>query len=264
MLLRWNAKFAINYEILVSKDSLNWSSVYTEKVSDGGYDKILFSPVNAQYIKVNCIKSGTNSGFSIANIEAYSDRSSNQPPYLKAHTTDKIAVTGTMLKVSFYSAFADDDLGERLFYSFALTNGGKFPTWLAFNDTTKTLQGTPSIGDTGIYNITITVKDLAGAQAQDAFSIKVGNATLIQKLYGQNRLMVYPNPCSNLLNIVLPSTNSSNTKITIYNMLGAIILEQKFDRESKMEINCKSFYPGNYLVKVVNGTSVYYSKINKY
>lgn len=162
MLIHWDTKFALNYEIQVSTDSANWNTVYTEKVGDGGYDKIVFNPVSAQYVKVNCIKSGTNSGFSISNIDAFSDKSVNQPPYLKTQITDKIVFAGSVLKVLLLYSFADNDLGERLFYSFTLNNGALLPSWLVFNDTTKILQGNPSNSDTGVYKVIVTVTDLGG------------------------------------------------------------------------------------------------------
>ncbi len=58
--------------------------------------------------------------------------------------------------------------------------------------------------------------------------------------------------------------NSSITDITVYNTIGAIILQQKFNNENNIAINCKKYFPGNYFIKVVNGNKVYYSKFVKY
>jgi hypothetical protein len=263
MLIHWDAKFALNYEIQVSTDSANWSKVYTEKVGDGGYDKIIFNPINAKFVKVNCITSGTNLGFSISNIEAYTDKSANQSPYIKTHTADRTVLAGSVLKISLKSAYADDDIGERLFYSFNLQSGAQLPSWLKFSDTTKILQGTPSNNDTGSFKVIVTVKDIEGAQVQDSFSITVNKLTLAQQLFNQDRPIVYPNPCGDQLNIKLPSDNPSNTDITVYNAIGAIIWQQKFAKESNLKINSKNYFPGNYFIKVINGNGVYFSKFVK-
>jgi hypothetical protein len=48
----WEAAYAIDYDILISKDKENWENLLSLKDSDGGIDKLEFSPVEARYVKI--------------------------------------------------------------------------------------------------------------------------------------------------------------------------------------------------------------------
>jgi hypothetical protein len=73
---------------------------------------------------------------------------------------------------------ASDPDGDTLTFSVA-----NKPNWLAFSTTTGVLTGTPQAGDVGSVDVTITVSDGRGAQANDQTRVNVqqavaGRATL--------------------------------------------------------------------------------------
>ncbi|MFH5801946.1 family 16 glycoside hydrolase [Haladaptatus sp. CMAA 1911] len=52
VILEWEAAYATEYEIQVSNDDTNWTTVYTETNGDGNQDVITFEPTTARYVRV--------------------------------------------------------------------------------------------------------------------------------------------------------------------------------------------------------------------
>ena len=65
----WEAAYAKEYEILVSKDKNTWAEVYSTKNGAGGTENLNFGKQSARYIKINAIKRATDWGFSIFEVE---------------------------------------------------------------------------------------------------------------------------------------------------------------------------------------------------
>jgi Ca2+-binding RTX toxin-like protein len=74
------------------------------------------------------------------------------------------------LTINLGSAFSDVDVGDKLALSF--TN---LPSWLKYDAKTNALTGTPGNAEVGNYSITATATDLAGATAQQTFTVSVAN-----------------------------------------------------------------------------------------
>lgn len=74
--------------------------------------------------------------------------------------------------------FADIDAihGDVLAYAVRLADGGVLPTWLAFDDATRSLSGTPGNDDVGTIEIELVGTDQAGASASTVFRLEVSNA----------------------------------------------------------------------------------------
>ncbi|MCT8864357.1 VCBS domain-containing protein [Shewanella xiamenensis] len=66
--------------------------------------------------------------------------------------------------------FADIDTGDTLILS-----TGSLPAWLHFDAATGTFSGTPTNGDVGTSQVTITATDGSGAQVSTIFVLNVGN-----------------------------------------------------------------------------------------
>jgi len=105
-----------------------------------------------------------------------------------ANTNDAPTVTGTIAdqNVSEDSpfalvlpagVFADDDAihGDSFAYSMSLADGSELPAWLSFDPATRTLGGTPSNGDVGVFGVRVTATDGAGASAFTDFGLTVTN-----------------------------------------------------------------------------------------
>jgi len=52
IIVYWEAAYAVDYDILISKDKENWKNLLSLKDSDGGIDKLEFSPAEARYVKI--------------------------------------------------------------------------------------------------------------------------------------------------------------------------------------------------------------------
>ena len=70
--------------------------------------------------------------------------------------------------------FVDPDASTTLTLTASLAGGGPLPTWLSFNPATRTLSGTPTNDDVGLYSITVTASDGVSI-ASDTFELSVAN-----------------------------------------------------------------------------------------
>ena len=71
--------------------------------------------------------------------------------------------------------FVDEDPGDALTLSAALTAGSPLPPWLGFDPATRTFAGTPDNPDVGTLVVGVTATDLAGASVTDLFALTVTN-----------------------------------------------------------------------------------------
>lgn len=67
--LWWETAYAKEYEIQISLDQQNWTSVFHEKKGDGELDKIEFEPISTQHLRILCLRRGTAYGYSIFEVE---------------------------------------------------------------------------------------------------------------------------------------------------------------------------------------------------
>lgn len=70
--LHWEDAYGKAYEIQVSDDATNWTTVYSTTTGDGGIDRISFEPVNARYVQMYGTKRGTTYGYSLWEFKVYS------------------------------------------------------------------------------------------------------------------------------------------------------------------------------------------------
>ncbi|MEM7576548.1 MAG: putative Ig domain-containing protein [Planctomycetota bacterium] len=73
------------------------------------------------------------------------------------------------------NAFTDPDAGDSLTYTAALADGSPLPSWLSFDDDTRTFSGTPANDDVGSITLRVTATDNAGASVSDDFTLVVVN-----------------------------------------------------------------------------------------
>jgi YD repeat-containing protein len=71
------------------------------------------------------------------------------------------------------NTFADVDAGDVLVLSASLDGGSALPAWLSFDAATGTFSGTPPIGTIGMFRLTVTATDSAGAKASGSFALSI-------------------------------------------------------------------------------------------
>jgi len=88
----------------------------------------------------------------------------NLSPYIKSLIKNQTAVAGQPFTFIIPdNIFFDDDSDIALTYSATLINGNPLPSWLRFNQETRTFSGIPA--ETGDLTIRVVVADKEGATA---------------------------------------------------------------------------------------------------
>ncbi|MFB2674091.1 VCBS domain-containing protein [Shewanella xiamenensis] len=96
---------------------------------------------------------------------------SNDAPVVTHSLVTTTATEDTAFSFSIPAGtFADIDTGDTLIFS-----TGSLPAWLHFDAATGTFSGTPTNGDVGTSQVTITATDGSGAQVSTIFVLNVGN-----------------------------------------------------------------------------------------
>jgi len=73
------------------------------------------------------------------------------------------------------NTFSDADVGDTLTYVATLSNGNALPSWLSFDATSRTFNGTPANGDVGAISVRVTATDGGSASVSSDFALTVGN-----------------------------------------------------------------------------------------
>ena len=76
VILNWQIAYGSQYEIQVSNDATDWTTIYVESAGDGGEDSIYVGSQTARYIKMNGIQRGTVYGYSLWEFKV----ENNTPP----------------------------------------------------------------------------------------------------------------------------------------------------------------------------------------
>ena len=79
-----------------------------------------------------------------------------------------------------------------------------------------------------------------------------GLLTVIESVFNNNTIKIYPNPAQSFFNIELANSNTKSNKVFIYNALGQEVYSSSFQEKTTIPIDNLS--DGVYLVKVGNTT----------
>jgi hypothetical protein len=261
IVLNWEAAYADKYEILVSSDNQNWTTVFEMKNGQTAKNNIIIAPTLSRYIRINFTKRASGYGYSLFEIQAYenSEETNNVAP------TAKTTPFSISMKAYFNfswkfprSNFMDAN-GDVLELSATLANGNPLPAWLTFNTATFEFIGIPQLDDTATYNIQVTATDWFNQKATYNFPIYVKDNRVGIDGIAHNTSAIYPNPNSTgNCTIELNTPISSNAKITITNSLGKKIssVEILFNQGiASMDIS--KLPNGVYFVTIVAQEKVY-------
>jgi hypothetical protein len=72
----------------------------------------------------------------------------------------------------------------------------------------------------------------------------------VQEIRSDATLKIYPNPATDMLNI---SSENAINKVTIYNVVGQVVMDQTYLNNNHIQLNVSSLKPGLYLIKVGEG-----------
>ena len=115
----------------------------------------------------------------------------NDVPELVGLIGQQIAQEGELFTLTFDNAlWSDNDLDDVLDLNVVQVGTLALPDWLAFDQNTRTLSGTPQNADVGIVTLSVTAVDVSGAESSplvfDLEILNTNNAPVDLSLLGQN------------------------------------------------------------------------------
>lgn len=104
VVLKWEAAYAKAYELQLSADGNQWTTVYAATDAQGGTETITVSPTQARYVKVKGIRRATGFGYSLYEIEVYGKQQKEVKQlsplhFIRLTMTDK---DGSLVSENFY------------------------------------------------------------------------------------------------------------------------------------------------------------------
>ena len=101
----------------------------------------------------------------------------NNAPMVANAIPDQYATVSTAFRYAFpTNTFNDADRGDTLTYTATKSDGAVLPTWLDFNDSTRTFSGMPATA--GTVAVKVTASDGNGGSVSNEFSIVVRTVAL--------------------------------------------------------------------------------------
>ncbi len=158
VVLYWQAAYGAQYQIQVSSDQQNWTTVFTQTNGQGGVENIIFLPVTGRYVRMYGMKRATQYGYSLLEFQIYG-------------STTPTIVTQPVSQAVNVGSFA----------SFTATTGGSghftyqwFENGAAISDSTSPSYITPVVAaaDSG-EQYSVMVTNAGGAISSIAATLRV-------------------------------------------------------------------------------------------
>lgn len=124
-------------------------------------------------------------------------------------------------------------------YSYAWDNG----------EATQTIS---NLSNSGIYSV--TVKDANNCAVTDSASIVV---TGIENIAWAEKVLVYPNPSTTVLNVLLDLKAKEDLSVALYNTLGQLLWFENYNQANKVkaQLDVSKYSNGIYFVKIATATN---------
>ncbi len=98
----------------------------------------------------------------------------NDAPVVQNGLTNQVATEDSLFNFTFAADTFYDPDGDALSYSASLADLSALPSWLAFDNTTRTFSGTPlTDADTGSLNVVVYADDGSGQRASTSFNLLI-------------------------------------------------------------------------------------------
>ena len=179
----------------------------------------------------------------------------NDAPVLDNPIDDQMTQGGQEYNFSFpENVFSDIDTDDALTYSATLSDDSTLPTWLNFDDVTRTFSGTPENTE-AIYSIKVIATDILQATAIDEFDLNVSLVLSIETVSNRLQIFVSPNPFQNEYQLQLINVPAGEIVIEIFDTVGRIVYANKrinTQSKHKESINFQHQPNGVYLLTVAH------------
>lgn len=145
------------------------------------------------------------------------------------------------------TVFNDADEGDQLTLSIKKSDGGNLPAWLIFRN--DSLISNTDLVETGCLELTLKAVDQAGATATATFNLCITFPVGVDDLTDKNAVKVYPNPTRGEVFIELPSHPQAGTIITVVDITGKTIMQQKAGDGGKIPVDLSQVKNGIYFIR---------------
>lgn len=249
--LDWNSNFARSYEIQVSDDQQNWTTILTDNSGSGKQKAIaLETTQSTHYLRIVMTGNNDANGYMLDELEVENVQNNTAPSVVES--IENYEVNATKAKsinnyVRFENVFTDAEHPTYLQYEIENTNpdlllasfsAGKVGVSLLFNSN--------MVGDAVI---TITATDPFGAAISTSFEVTVIDDILsVKDTIGQ--INVYPNPTEGVVTIVNLDPSAPILKYQVFDLEGKEILSSEVSSDS-FEVNLLHIPQGIYLLKLI-------------
>lgn len=106
VVIHWEAAYAIQYQIQLSSDEINWTTVFSETNGNGGEDVIIFSSQSARYVRMYGTQRALNYGYSIYEFEVYKQVSDDDAT-LSSISINNSPISGFSPQITSYTHILD-------------------------------------------------------------------------------------------------------------------------------------------------------------
>ncbi len=186
--------YAQAYSIAVSNDKQTWDTVFSVKKGQSIQSNIILdNPVTCRYLKITFTERATIWGYSLTEVEAYTETNENHSVQAAAKTQLYQACYANepfSYQKNLRTLFKDADNDV-----LTISAADNKPNWLQFDPELLTLTGTPQLSDTGVVIFNLIAKDYAQTSASREFKIKVLPPDNVSISTIENPVVIYPNPC---------------------------------------------------------------------
>lgn len=100
--LNWENAYGKEYQIQVSNDATNWTTVYSTTTGAGGIDNISFASANARYVRMYGTKRGTQYGYSLWEFKVYGGLQFAVNTSVESSGTGVVSVSGNPIELGKY------------------------------------------------------------------------------------------------------------------------------------------------------------------
>jgi ELWxxDGT repeat protein len=133
------------------------------------------TPTQGDIGAINVKVIASDGQLSTSDVFTVTVQNTNDTPVVTYAIADQTAFEDSIFSFTIpTNTFSDID-GDTLTYSATLADGSGLPSWLAFDATTRTFNGTPENGDVGSLNVKVIAADGSGATAEDIFTLAIAN-----------------------------------------------------------------------------------------
>jgi N-acetylneuraminic acid mutarotase len=172
------------------------------------------------------------------------------PQLKKSYTEVKVDVNEEKSIYIPRNTFVESDPNDM--FSMDITiNNKPLPEWAIYNKTKQMLEIVPTEAKT--YTVTVTAIDKYLSSSFTTFKLTVSSPESVEKIPGNSKFSIYPNPVQSVLSIKNSDVNNSSFSVEIFNSIGVRIYSGMNILSNSLDINLSKYSQQVLFIKLSNG-----------